>query len=223
MNSQLRAHVRALLPAAVAGAELLSFVDAGQLFVEEEAAIVKAVTSRRLEFRAGRDCARRALNQLGYSSQALPRRGDRTVEWPTGLVGSVTHTRDYGAAVVARSCDWGGVGIDAELKAGVDDPRLWQVIATPDEIAWLSSKGERAVAYATLLFSAKEAFYKAQYCLTAQWVNFDEARFHLSGTGFEIELLIDLPGVGKRGSHVTGSYCEDEPRILTLVALPPSH
>ncbi|HZP44660.1 MAG TPA: 4'-phosphopantetheinyl transferase superfamily protein [Candidatus Binataceae bacterium] len=183
-------------------------------------AVATAAESRRLEFRAGRDCARRALLELNYPIQPLRRRADRTVEWPEGVVGSVTHTRDYAAAVVARSCDWGGIGIDAELSDGANDPKLWRLIATPEEITWVAAQGERAAFSATLLFSAKEAFYKAQYCLTARWVNFDEARFHLTPGGFEIELLIDLPRVGKRGSRLSGSYCEDEARIVTFLALP---
>jgi 4'-phosphopantetheinyl transferase EntD len=222
MTLQMRGEIQALLPAGVVAAELLTFSDAGQLFVEEEQAVLRAVESRRQEFRAGRDCARRALSQLGYSGAVLPIRPDRTVEWPPGIVGSITHTRDYAAAVAARSCDWGGVGIDAEVRSGVDDPKLWRYITTPEEFAWLGTLGDRAAAYATLLFSAKEAFYKAQYCLTARWLNFGDGQFHLTESGFEIELMVDLPRVGSRGSRLNGRHCEDEARVVTLVALLPN-
>jgi enterobactin synthetase component D len=223
MKSPERSSIRGLLPPRTAGAELLDFSAADQLLADEEAAIASAAPSRRLEFRAGRHCSRQALTLLGYPAQALPRRADRSVEWPLGIVGSVTHTHGYAAAVVARSADWRGIGIDAELRNGAEDPKLWPLIATAEEIAWLASKEGDLATYATLLFSAKEAFYKAQYCLTQQLLNFNEARFHLAETGFEIELLIDLREVGRRGSRIRGSYCFDGARVLTLVALAGTH
>ena len=67
-----------------------------------------------------------------------------------------------------------------------------------------------------MLFSAKEAFYKAQYCLTARWLKFGDGQFHLTKSGFAIELIVDLPGVRSRGSRLNGRYCEDEARVVTL-------
>lgn len=202
-------------------AELLDFACASPLLEEEKVAISTAVEQRREEFRAGRDCARRALAQLGYERQALPAQIDRTVRWPQGSVGSLTHTNGYAAAVVARVEHWGGLGIDAELEDRVA-PELWRHIAGKEEIDWFSEERDplRAARRATLLFSAKEAFYKAQYCITAKWLNFEQVRFHLTGAGFAIELLINLPGVGTRGSRINGRFCEDNPRVVTLVALP---
>jgi len=216
----MRDEIRLLLPQNVEGEESLDLTRAGPLYSEEEAAVEHAVERRRSEFRAGRDCARRALRHLGCENRALPARSDRTVMWPEGVVGSITHTDDYAAAVVARVRHWPGLGIDAEsrYRAGRE---LWPLIASEDEIEWFGAAGDTRLAIdrATLLFSAKESFYKAQYCITAKWVDFDEVRFRATLRGFEIELLTDLAGVGHRGRRFAGVFHEDAMRVVTLVAL----
>jgi 4'-phosphopantetheinyl transferase EntD len=67
------------------------------------------------------------------------------------------------------------LGLDSEIVGRVKVP-LWASICTPSEIAWLHSlpPSEQAVA-ATLIFSAKEAFYKCQYPLTRERLNFLDA------------------------------------------------
>ena len=48
--------------------------------------------------------------------------------WPAGLVGSITHTQGYAAALAARAGDFAGLGVDAERIGGVTEdlwPRLF--------------------------------------------------------------------------------------------------
>jgi 4'-phosphopantetheinyl transferase EntD len=66
--------------------------------------------------------------------------------------------------------------VDSEVLGGVA-PDIWPTVCVPAELAWLESvpPAERAAAV-TLVFSVKEAFYKCQYPVTAEWLNFDDLR-----------------------------------------------
>ena len=91
-----------LLPPGVAWAERFDDDVAEELFPEEEAAIARAVPTRRREFATGRWCARRALHDLGLPpAPIIP--GERGAPgWPPGVVGTITHCPGYRGAAVAR-------------------------------------------------------------------------------------------------------------------------
>ncbi len=201
----MREEVRALFPEAVEGAELFDAERAEPLFPEEEARLARAVDKRRVEFALGRTCARRALAALGAPACALPSNPDRTVAWPTGFVGSITHADGYVAAVCARRGALRGLGIDAEVKTRVHD-KLWRQIASDNEIAWIGAAGDaEARLRATQLFSAKEAFYKAQYCISQSWVGFHDAHFTLDDEGsFSIALTKDIEHLATKDTLYTG-------------------
>src|SRR5258706_16095138 len=53
---------------------------------------------------------------------------------------------------------------------------LWRSICTPSETAWLGSLPDsERLAAATLIFSAKEAFYKCQFALTQERIEIGRA------------------------------------------------
>jgi 4'-phosphopantetheinyl transferase EntD len=214
----MRQDLLALFPPGVAGAELERLEDAGPLLEAEAAGIARAAARRVREFTAGRHCAREALAALGIDRAALPRREDRQPEWPPGIVGSISHCSDYCAAVVARRTTCAGLGFDAE-EWGRVTPELWSRIATPRELAWLRASDD-AERLATLLFSAKEAFYKAQFALSRAFVGFEHAAFHAAGgAAFEIELLRDVPGLGRAGDRFAGRHASCARRCYTGIAL----
>jgi 4'-phosphopantetheinyl transferase EntD len=127
--------------------------------------------------------------------------------------------------VVARRASCGGLGLDAE-EWGRVEARLWPRIASAAERAWLAARGAEAGRFATVLFSAKEAFFKAQFPASGSGLGFRDAAFHLldleAGAGaFEIELLRDLAGVGAAGARFAGRFAACAERCYTGVALPP--
>jgi len=131
-----------------------------------------AAPQRAAEYAAGRLCARLALAQLGITGFALLAAADRRPVWPAAVVGSITHTRGLCAAVVAPCSAFRGLGVDTEIVGKVHAD-LWPRICVPAELRWLESLPEhRRVAAAALVFAAKEAFYKCQSPLTAQWLKF---------------------------------------------------
>jgi 4'-phosphopantetheinyl transferase EntD len=164
----------ALFPEGVVAAELRGPGDAACLKPEEALSVERAVPKRLQEFAAGRQCARRALAELGHAGVPIPVAHDRQPVWPPGVVGSITHTAGLCAAVVAESGRLAALGVDTEISGAVK-PELWQTICVADESAWISAlaPGERAAAV-TLLFSAKEAFYKCQYPLVRERLSFHD-------------------------------------------------
>jgi 4'-phosphopantetheinyl transferase EntD len=173
--------LRTLFPTAVVVAALAGDADPELLLPGERAAVATAVALRVRQFTAGRLCARRALGELqGVEADALPAGADRVPLWPAGITGSISHTEGLAAAVIARSDAFIGVGIDVEPRGSVR-PHLWEAICRPEEVDWLRGfDTQQALDAATLLFCAKEAFYKAQYAAVAEWVGFKDVRVQLS-------------------------------------------
>src|SRR5918999_1940431 len=102
-----------------ASAETFSDVPESTMFSDEAAAVAGAGAERRREFGTVRWCARKALRQLGVPAVSILPDEDRAPRWPVGVVGSMTHCARYRAAVVARSGELRGVGIDAEPHAAL--------------------------------------------------------------------------------------------------------
>jgi 4'-phosphopantetheinyl transferase EntD len=164
--------ISALFPSGIAAAELRKPADASLLDPEEALSVQKAVPKRVGEFAAGRLCARRALAEFGIVGFALKMAPDRVPLWPESMVGSISHTRGFAAAVVAERRRFSSLGVDVEAAGGVKR-ELWRHICIPAESAWLESLPEAARACAaTLVFSAKEAFYKCQYPVTGERMRF---------------------------------------------------
>jgi 4'-phosphopantetheinyl transferase EntD len=150
-----------ILAPGILGAEM---VDAGQailLVPEEEALVAKAAPKRRRDFALGRACAHKALTALGHDGVLIGRGEDGAPLWPGGVVGSITHTHGYAAALVADGRDFSGVGLDAERVGGVTQD-IWPKVFGVAERDYLEGlDGDERELAATLFFCAKEACYKA--------------------------------------------------------------
>ena len=170
------AALEALFPPGVAAAELRTPGDASLLYPAETQVVARAVPKRIGEFAAGRLCARRAMARFGVEEFALRAARDRQPLWPDKLVGSITHTQGFCAAVVGERAHFAGLGIDAERVDAVGS-QLWPRICGAGELHWIASLPvqERGPA-AALVFCGKEAFYKCQYPLTGEWLSFSDLR-----------------------------------------------
>lgn len=136
---------------------------------------------RQLEFAAGRACARAACAALGIDGAPIPVGAGREPVWPAGLVGSITHSGGVAAAVVARQTDTVAIGIDIE-RADAVGPDIWREIFTERETAWQHDQPEaRRSRLATVVFCAKEAFYKFQYPVTRAWLEFRDVDASVNG------------------------------------------
>jgi 4'-phosphopantetheinyl transferase EntD len=161
---------------------------------EERTAVAAAVRKRQLEFANGRACARRALAQLGLEDASIPVGKRRQPLWPSGFVGSITHTGGFCAAVTARAESYRSVGIDAEP----DEPLPTEVVGMVCTEAELRhgqalEPHHRCIAD-RLIFSAKEAVYKLQYPLAEAFVDFDQVAIELKSGVFLATLQVPIRG-----------------------------
>ncbi len=163
--------------------ELFGPGDESSLHPAEASHVSGATERRRQEFAAGRMCARAALAEFGIGPDTpVEKATDRSPIWPDGVTGSISHTEGYCVAVVAPvSGHDGAIGLDVERRDRVTT-KLHRMLFTDAEQAGLAEidPADRSVA-ATTLFSAKEAFYKAQHQLTRSWVGFKDVTILRNG------------------------------------------
>jgi 4'-phosphopantetheinyl transferase EntD len=164
-----------------------------QLFAEEVRSLGPAVDARRREFEAGRACARRALARLGVPAVAVASGARGEPLWPARVVGSITHCARYRACAVAHADDVLAVGIDAEPDAPLPAGVL-AAVASAGERRALAAHGT-GVCWDRVLFSAKEAVFKAWYPLTGQALAFEDADVRIDSAAgtFGGRLLVDGP------------------------------
>jgi 4'-phosphopantetheinyl transferase EntD len=217
--------VQSLIPASAVAVEMREPGDASLLFPAETACLGRAVPKRVQEFAAGRLCARRALAEFGITGFALRVAPDRQPIWPDGIVGSITHTTGLCVAVAAERKHLLAIGVDSEVvgQAGID---IWPTICCASEADWVHSlsPSEQATAV-TVLFSAKEAFYKCQYPLVGEWLDFHDLRIEPLSWGatrasFAVHALRPLR-VARYAAAPVGQYLLHEGYVTAAVTLPP--
>jgi 4'-phosphopantetheinyl transferase EntD len=203
--------LRSLLPlsVAVAGASAGSVADA--LLGAEVDAVLGAIPARRHEFALGRTCARRALQQLGVTPLAIGVGEHREPLWPAGVVGSITHCSSFCAAAVVADGALRGLGIDVEDRQ-VLPQETTELIMTPGEHATVEPGSE------IVLFSAKEAVFKAWWPVTGLWLDFADVDVTLNAQAGEFRADISARVAG---SNVTidGRYALAAGLVLSAVAL----
>jgi 4'-phosphopantetheinyl transferase EntD len=211
----------ALFESPVIAFESRGRMSAEALLPEEAACVARAASKRVSEFAAGRACARRALAELEIVDFPLRMGVDREPLWPAHVTGSITHTGDYCGVVVARTSIVASLGVDAEQRDAVRS-ELWRHIATPEERATLASLSDvQARERATLLFSAKESFFKCQYPLTREWLNFNDVSVSVEDGRFAVRPCASLALEALREPPWEGRFAVEDALIVTGIGLGP--
>jgi 4'-phosphopantetheinyl transferase EntD len=217
--AQLSARLGNLFPVGVVAAELLSPAPHTVLTEAELASVSHCAAKRIDDFTRGRACAHRGLAELGIHNFSLLSGEKREPVWPQGIVGSITHTAGFAAAVVARGQgSIASLGIDCETIESVS-PELWERICTPAEQARLAQLPEaQARRQAALIFAAKEAFYKCQFPVSREWVGFEDVEIEAATGRFRVVPQVRLPVTHEWVASVEGRYEYREPWVVTGVA-----
>ena len=148
---------------------------------------------RRAEFRLGRQAASLALARLGSNPRPVLRGPGGEPLWPEGIVGSIAHCESWAVALVARSSAASAIGVDLERRAASPNRDIADVICCPEELGWASQEGacgERLI----MLFSAKEAVFKALYPQCGRFIDFKDVvlAWNPEHQHFEGRLLVTL-------------------------------
>jgi 4'-phosphopantetheinyl transferase EntD len=208
--------IASLLPSAVVTVEATDTDWTAPLLPEEEPLVARAVEKRRREFTAGRTCARRALARLDRPDFPVLMGPRREPLWPPGIVGAITHCPGYCAAAVARGADVRSLGIDAELRAPLPSG-VAELVCTETERRWSAAlPGEH---WGALLFSAKEAVYKAWYPVARRWLDYQDAELTVDpATGcFTARILLDGVDDVFPWNPLPGRFALDAERVFTAV------
>jgi 4'-phosphopantetheinyl transferase EntD len=210
-----------VLPSSVIGIETREDLDV-ELFPEEERALGRAVSKRRREFVTGRACAREALSRLGAGRVPVGSGPKGEPLWPPGVVGSITHCEGYRACAVARASAVLMLGIDAERDAPLREG-VWETVAHGSELE-LSGAGDAGGPHLeAVLFSAKEAIYKAWFPLERRWLGFEDVEIEIDSSEgtFRAELLVPGPSAeGTPLTELTGRWAAGDGVVLTALVVP---
>jgi 4'-phosphopantetheinyl transferase EntD len=209
-------------PAVTAEAHIASFSEPeNRLFHEELEIIAGAVPKRRREFAVSRILARMALRRLGVSPVPVLTAEDRAPIWPSGIVGTISHTSGYCAVSVAHSCVFRSIGIDVEIDRALPC-ELRRLVCRPEELGWTlcgnrRDQGRRAM----LLFSIKESIYKAQYPRSRTFLDFQafEVCVDVRKQEWQSTLAIHIPSF-PAGTIIRGSFAYAGGLVATAAWIP---
>lgn len=139
--------------------------------------ISNCVMKRRREFSTGRSFAKCALALLGFSSdEPLGLDGRRPV-WPEGFVGSISHSDTLAVVIVSNHPRLKGLGVDAE-PATAPPHSIDRMVLTPTELGHM---GDKDRLFATRVFSAKEAVFKAVNPIAKDMLEFQDVEVEFDG------------------------------------------
>jgi len=193
--------------------------------VELPPELSSAVPKRLAEFVAGRFAAMQALKAAGCTDHsALAIGPDRSPQWPTGYIGSITHTGCYVSAVAAVTTRIRAVGRDTEMP--LDEQTALEIqerTLRPEEILLLPNmmtSSTLSLAQVTgLIFSAKESLFKALGPLAGNYFDFLDARvIGIADGRIHLRLETDLGNGFSTGFEIEGRF-ELGDRIHTAVEL----
>jgi len=181
-------HLRQLLgqmlpPGVGFAAEVITEGEEWVEYPEEELQVANAVSKRRFEFISGRRCARKALARIGVKPCALVADENRVPKWPTGVVASISHSMKLCCAVAAHSDAIVCLGVDLETTTRIS-PGVIERVTHPLEKAYVNDGPARG----SLIFSAKEAFFKAQFPVWKSWPNFNDLAFWVETSGNRLKV-----------------------------------
>ena len=175
---------RMLPPGAGAFADQIIDREESLEYPEERKHLADAVPKRLNEFIAGRRCARAALAKIGVEACELVPDENRIPRWPTGVTGSISHSIELCCAVVAHSNDIACLGVDLETTTRISS-RVIEHVIHPLEKDFVS--GDQM--HGSLIFSAKEAFFIAQFPIWEVWPNFDDLAFQVDTSFGQLNII----------------------------------
>ena len=139
---------------------------------------------RAQEHRLGRYCAEQALKAIGIKCDEIKSSAQGYPIWPKGIVGSISHSKGLCLSAVAKSSDFQAIGIDVEQLNRMKESSIERIVHSEEKVA-IGNDLKKA----TLLFSIKEAFYKAQFPHYKIPLNFKDLAFEYDFSAQKAHLI----------------------------------
>jgi enterobactin synthetase component D len=182
----------------------------------------QAWPKRQAAYLAGRYCTAQAMRHHNQCVQQVPMGADRSIQWPLGVVGSIAHSDSKVFAVIGRQQEVALLGVDYEpylSDKALDTVR--EVIRCPDEAYQRHDLSMQSSMWLTLLFAAKEAFFKALAPRIGCYIDFQAVRMvqvDVHRQLFCLELAHDLSVMYPKGARFMGHYRCTNQGVLTLMS-----
>lgn len=191
---------------------------------DEEIHIVRAVEKRKREFRAGRHCAHAAINTLLNSSvndhNPITVAPSRQACWPTGVVGSISHSGTHCSAIAASTHKYLSLGHDVE-KAKELESNVHKMICTKKELSSIARHKGSNLPLTTIIFSAKESIHKTYSPINGHMLDFLDAEIELDLENQRFKATIINPELNPKVSipFLAGAFAVSDGYIYTGIYL----
>jgi enterobactin synthetase component D / holo-[acyl-carrier protein] synthase len=179
----------------------------------------RMVDKRKSEFLAGRYCAQKTLIDAGSHNTQVHIGSNNTPYWPSGFVGSLTHCANLSIAYASKRSDFRNIGVDVEK---IMNPELAQKIS---KLVFQEDKKvhDWPLSYEsllTLVFSAKEAVFKAIYHDVGYVFGFDKVKvIKVERSSLILEIGEDLSELWVKGDRISIHYEISNDLVFTLAAI----
>lgn len=182
---------------------------------DERHAIATMVPTRQAEFATARACAHLAMAEFGIEGAVLRRDGGAP-QWPSGVTGSISHTRGFCVAVATTGAHSIGIDVEEVDRMTLNIERRILVDAERSLLDALDDLDRRR--RVATIFAAKEAFYKAHYEVDPRYLGFDAVAVTV-----EDSIVRFAPASGDVDTAIiestTGRFRYESGRVLVGVAI----
>lgn len=218
--------IESLLPNSLVCAEqpvidYSSLADLKDYISAQELSLVGRTPVKRFnEFITGRICCKQCLAQLDVLDFPVLQDKFGLPVFPNHIVGSISHTKSDGIAILGKKSDILGVGIDIEEIGRIKENHL-PIICTMEELDFLHQLNNlEQQLFSTLIFSAKEAFYKLAFSISTKEFNFKDLNISVTGTNsFAARLFKDLNKAYPAESELTGLHLISGTNLITVLQI----
>ena len=162
--------------------------DCSMALLPDEQKVAETMKGSRLqEFSSARAMVRDLIQvllplQIDIRKHAILPDADGAPVWPSGLTGCISHSKGICSVVIAKSqSNTNAVGIDIETLGRLSEAAKRRICSPAEQQrveAWAEQTNLKLQHLYTLVFSAKEAFFKYAYPSTRQWLEFKDVELN---------------------------------------------
>ncbi|MFP7672219.1 4'-phosphopantetheinyl transferase [Marivita sp. S0852] len=184
--------------------------------------IMRAVAKRKADYLAGRSIAQAAMMALDAPPAPITTAPSRAPVWPQGLTGSISHARGRCACMLSRNTDQ-FYGVDTEaIASGASLTAIRSETLTAQDRTAITKGDLPPAIKATLVFSAKEALFKALHPRVDRYFGFDCAELVAAPTQnmMRLRLTTDLAIGIRTGDTFPIRFEYTDTHVLTWLAVP---